>query len=124
MIWILMRNYRRLNMYKLINEDNTWVNEYPSNEIASLINEEDKENMILFKEEIEKITIPEGLGKITVEVIFEGTIMENEFVIKNRKNQSFEERDRLIRKILDHLTKFAKTEDLFKFFKNCYIVFI
>ena len=109
-------------MYKIINEDNTWVKEYPSCEICKLINKKDKELMILFKEEIEKITIKEGYGKITVKVDYEGSILLNIFVMKNLKKRPFEENDKLFDKIIEHLNDFAKTEELLMFYNNSYII--
>ena len=49
-------------IYKLINEDNTLVNEYPAPQIYKTLSDEEKNNIYTFKKEIEKITIPKGLG--------------------------------------------------------------
>ncbi len=50
-------------IYKLINEDNTLVNEYPAPQIYKTLSDEEKNNIYTFKKEIEKITIPKRIGK-------------------------------------------------------------
>lgn len=109
-------------MYKIINEDNSWVNKYPSNEICKLINYKDKELMLLFKEEIEKITLKEGYGKITVKVDYDGSFLINFFVMKNLEKRPFEENDKLFDKILTHLDNFAITNELLNFYNNSFII--
>ena len=42
-------------IYKLINEDNTLVNEYPAPQIYKTLSDEEKNNIYTFKKEIEKI---------------------------------------------------------------------
>ena len=42
-------------IYKLINEDNTLVNEYPAPQIYKTLSDEEKNNICTFKKEIEKI---------------------------------------------------------------------
>ena len=42
-------------IYKLINEDNTLVNEYPAPQIYKTLSDEEKNNIYSFKKEIEKI---------------------------------------------------------------------
>ena len=41
-----------MKMYKLINEDNTLVKDYPSPEIYKTLSEEEKNNIFTFKNEI------------------------------------------------------------------------
>ena len=40
-------------IYKLINEDNTLVNEYPAPQIYKTLSDEEKNNIYTFKKEIE-----------------------------------------------------------------------
>ena len=66
--------------------------------------------MILFKEEIEKITIKEGYGRITVEVDYDESFLINFFVMKNLEKRPFVDNDKLFDKILAHLDNIAITE--------------
>ena len=49
-------SYWSMDMYKIINEDNSLVSEYPSNKLYNLLSKEEKEHIQIFKKEIEKLT--------------------------------------------------------------------
>ena len=73
-------------MYKLINEDNTLVKDYPSPEIYKTLSDEEKNNIFTFKNEIEKITLEKGLGRVYVNVSYDG-IYRRVLWKRNRKNR-------------------------------------
>ena len=108
-------------LYKLINEDNTLVTEYPAPEIYKTLSDEEKKNIIIFKNEIEKITLANGLGKVSVNVCYEGLQIEKEFVIKQSNGYSQEYYKKEIEEIYKHIASFSKKNNIYDFFLGCYI---
>ena len=109
-------------MYKLINEDNTLVKDYPSPEIYKTLSEEEKNNIFRFKKEIEKITIPKGLGKVYVNVSYDYMRLEKEFIIKYSNGYSRDHYKNEIENIYDHIESFSKKNDLYDFYLCCHIL--
>ena len=93
-------------IYKLINEDNTLVNEYPAPQIYKTLSDEEKNNIYSFKKEIEKITIPKGLGKVYVNVMYDCIQLEKEYIIKYSNGHSREYYEKEIEKIYRHMESF------------------
>ena len=106
-------------MYKIINEDNTIVKEYPSPEIYRTLSNEEKNNIFIFKNEIEKITIPQGLGKVSVNVFYDGATLEKEFMIKYSNGFTKEYYENEILKLDEHMMDFSKMNNLYKFYRSC-----
>ncbi len=112
-----------MDMYKIINEDNSLVSEYPSNKLYNLLSKEEKEHIQIFKKEIEKLTEEEGLGKITVSLSYESDIIEKEFEIKNRNGYTFREFEEIIDKIIDHMMEFCRNDKgLYEFYAFAHII--
>lgn len=110
-------------MYKIINEDNSLVTEHASSFLYGLLDDDEKEFIFLFKNEIDKLTEKEGLGKITVSVTYDSDIIEKVFRIKNTRKMNFEEREKIIDKIRKHMREFCKINDLIKFYNFVYIIY-
>lgn len=109
--------------YKLINEDNTLVKDYPSPEIYKTMSDEEKKNIITFKKEIEKITIPQGLGRVYVNVTYdEGMLLEKEFIITSTNGYTREHYKKEIEKIYDYISSFSKKNNLYDFYLGCHIL--
>ncbi|MBR5504658.1 MAG: hypothetical protein IKV87_09510 [Methanobrevibacter sp.] len=109
-------------MYRIINEDNSLVSEYPSNKLYDLLTDQEKEYIRLIKNEIEKLTEEEGLGKITVSLSPEGDILEKAFQIK-ANGYTFSEFEEKIDNIRDQMFEFYKdNEGLKEFFYFAYII--
>ena len=109
-------------MYKIINEDNTLVKEYPSPQIYETMSDEEKRNIFAFKEEIEKITVPNGLGKVSVIISYDGSYREKEFIIKYANGFSKEHYENEIEKIDKHMLSFSKKNNLYDFYRDSYIL--
>lgn len=110
-------------MYKIINEDNSLVSEYPSDILYGMLSDKEKEHINFFKKEIDKLTEKEGLGKITVSLNYEGSVMEKEFQIKDRNGYTFQEFEEIEDKIRDHMTDICKNdEELYEFYRNAHII--
>ena len=109
-------------IYKLINEDNTIAKDYPAPEIYKTLSDEEKENIFTFKNEIEKITISKGLGRVYVNVTYEGMQLEKEFIIKYTNGYSQEFYEKEIEEIYDYLASFSKKKNIYDFFLGCYIL--
>ena len=110
-------------MYRLINEDNTLVKDYPAPEIYKTLSEKEKENIQIFKDEIEKFTLKEGLGRVSVNVSYEGLTLEKAFIIKNRNGYSITYYDEKINEISLYLKIFSKKNNMYDFFLQSYISF-
>ncbi len=109
--------------YKLINEDNTIVKDYPSPEIYKTLSDEEKNNIFLLKKEIEKFTLEKGLGKVYVNVTYdEGMLLEKEFIIKQSNGYTYEYYKKEIKKIYDHISSFSKKNDIYEFYLGCHIL--
>ena len=106
------------NMYKIINEDNSLVTEYPSNVLYDLISEKEKECICIFKKEIEKLTEKEGLGKITVSLSPDGDIYLKAFEIKDTNGYTIHEFEIILDKIRDHMFEFCQKDPELKEFIN------
>ena len=102
--------------YKLINEDNTLVKDYPAPEIYKTLSEEEKKNIFLFKEEIEKITLEKGLGKVSVHVFYDGPNLQKDSIIKISNGFTKEYYKKEILKIYEHLSKFSKKNNIYSYF--------
>ena len=102
-------------IYKLINEDNTLVNEYPAPQIYKTLSDE-------VKKEIEKITIPKGLGKVYVNVMYDCIQLEKEYIIKYSNGHSHEYYEKEIEKICNQMESFSKKNNLFDFYLGCHIL--
>ncbi|MBQ6813754.1 MAG: hypothetical protein IJP12_03855 [Methanobrevibacter sp.] len=109
-------------MYKLINEDNSLVKEYPAPEIYRTISDEDKENLNIFKKEIEKITLEKGLGKVSVNVSYDGPTLQRAFIIKYSNGYSKEYYKKNLNEINKHMKLFSQENNLYDFFCNSYIL--
>lgn len=108
-------------IYKLINEDNALVKDYPAPEIYKTLSDEEKKNIFTFKNEIEKITLASGLGKVSVNVCYEGQQLEKEFVIRYSNGYSREYYKKEIEKIHKHIASFSKKNNIYDFYLGCYI---
>ena len=106
-------------MYKLINEDNSLVKDYPSPEIYKTLSEEEKNNIFLFKKEIEKITMEKGLGKVFVNVSYDGPCLEKNFMIKYSNGFTEEYYEDEIIKIMEHMFYFSKKNNCYNFYQFC-----
>ena len=95
-------------MYKIINEDGSLVRGYPSDALYDLLTDKEKEHIQLFKNEVEKITEKEGLGKITVSVSYDEPIIEKAFQIQDKNGYSFDEFQEILDKIRLHMADFCK----------------
>ena len=109
-------------MYKIINEDNTLVKDYPSPQIYETMSDEEKRNIFAFKEEIEKITVPNGLGKVSVIISYDGSYREKEFIIKYSNGFSKEHYEKEIEKIDKRMLSFSKKNNLYDFYRDSYIL--
>ena len=109
-------------IYKLINEDNTLVNEYPAPQIYKTLSDEEKNNIYSFKKEIEKITIPKGLGKVYVNVMYDCIQLEKEYILMYSNGHSREYYEKEIEKIYRHMESFSKKNNLFDFYLGCHIL--
>ena len=109
-------------IYRIINEDNTLVKDYPSPEIYKTMSDEEKKNILILKNEIEKITIPRGLGRVYVNVTYEGMQLEKEFIIKYTNGYSQEFYEKEIEKIDDYIESFSKKNNIYDFYLGCYIL--
>ena len=108
--------------YKLINEDNTLVKDYPSPEIYKTMSDEEKENIFTFKNEIEKITLEKGFGRVSVNISYDGSYREKEFIIKYSNGFTKEYYEKEIEKIDEHMKTFSKKNNLYDFFLDSYIL--
>ena len=109
-------------MYKIINEDNTLVKDYPSPQIYETMSDKEKRNIFAFKDEIEKITVPNGLGKVSVIISYDGSYREKEFIIKYSNGLSKEHYEKEIEKIDKHMLSFSKKNNLYDFYRDSYIL--
>lgn len=109
-------------MYKLINEDNTLVKEYPAPEIYKTISNEEKENIDIFKKEIDKITMGKGLGRVSVNVSYDGPNLQKEFILKYSNGYSYEFYDKEIDQITDYMETFSKNNGFYELFLESYIL--
>lgn len=108
--------------YKLINEDNSLVKDYPAPEIYKTMTDEEKKNIFLIKNEIEKITLEKGLGKVYVNVSYDIMKLNKEFIIKRSNGFREEHYNNEIKKIYEHINTFAKKNNLYDFYLGCYIL--
>ena len=109
-------------MYKLLKEDNTLVMDYPTPEIYKNMSEEEKENIKLFKKEIEKITLEKGLGRVSVNVSYDGPSLEKEFIIKHVNGFTRDYYEEQIDIINDSLEEFSKKNNLYDFYLDIYVL--
>ncbi len=109
-------------MYKIINEDNTLVKDYPSPQIYETMSDEEKRNIFVFKNEIEKMTVPNGLGKVSVTISYDESYREKEFIIKYSNGFSKEHYEKKIEKIDKHMLTFSKKNHLYDFYRDSYIM--
>ena len=109
-------------MYKIINEDNSLVKDYPSPQIYETMSDEEIKNIFAFKNEIEKITVPNGLGKVSVIISYDGSYREKEFIIKYANGFSKEHYENEIEKIDKHMLSFSKKNNLYDFYRDSYIL--
>ena len=109
-------------MFKIINEDNTLVKDYPSQEIYKTLTEEEKKNIFIFKDEIEKITLPNGLGRVSVNISYDGSYREKEFIINYTNGFRKEHYEKEIDKIDEFMMNFSKKNNLYDFFLDSYIL--
>ena len=110
-----------MKMYKLINEDNTLVKDYPSPEIYKTLSEEEKNNIFTFKNEIEKISLEKGLGRVYVNVSYDGPSLDKVFFLKYSNGFTEEYYEKEIEKIEDYIESFSKKNNLYDFYLGCYI---
>ena len=108
-------------MYKLLNEDNSLVKDYPAPEIYKTLSQEEKNNIFTIKNEIEKITESKGLGKVSVNVSYEGLQLEKEFIIKHSNGFTSEYFEKEIENIYDHIESFSKKNNIYNFYLGCHI---
>ena len=109
-------------MYRIINEDNSLVSKYPSNVLYGLLSEAEKEYIQICKNEIDKLSQKEGLGKTTVSLSYECNIIEKVFEIKNINGYTIKEFEEIKDKIRDHMADFCKKEKgLYEFYTFAYI---
>ena len=109
-------------IYRLINEDNTLVKDYPAPEIYRTLSEEEKNNIFKFKSEIEKITLEKGLGRVYVNVTYDCIRLEKEFIIKYSNGYTRDYYKKEIEKIYNHIDDFAKRNNLYEFYFSCHIL--
>ena len=109
-------------MFKIINEDNTLVKDYPSQEIYKTLTEEEKKNIFIFKDEIEKITLANGLGRVSVNISYDGSHREKEFIINYSNGFTKEHYEKEIDKIDEYMMNFSKKNNLYDFFLDSYIL--
>lgn len=109
-------------MYKIINEDNTLVKDYPSPEIYKTMSDEEKKNILTFKNEIEKITLEKGFGRVSVNVCYDGPNLEKEFMIKFTNGFTKEYYEKEIEKIYLNMMDFSKKNNMYDFYLGCYIL--
>lgn len=109
-------------MYKIINEDNTLVKDYPAPEIYKTMTDKEKENIFLFKNEIEKMTMPKGFGRVSVTISYDGSYREKEFTLKYLNGFSKEYYEKEIEKIDNYIESFSKKNNLYDFYLDCYII--
>ncbi|MBR5504657.1 MAG: hypothetical protein IKV87_09505 [Methanobrevibacter sp.] len=110
-------------MYRIINEDNSLVTEYPSNVLYGLLSQEEKEYIQLFKNEMDKLTEKEGIGRITVSLSPEINIIEKAFVIHDTNGYNFYEFEEIVDKIRDHMTEFCESDEkLNEFYNSSHII--
>ena len=109
--------------YKIINEDNTLVKDYTSPEIYKTMSDEEKKNIFRFKNEIEKITTANGLGRVYVNVTYdESMLLEKEFIIKYSNGYTHEYYEKEIEKLYDYIESFSKKNNIFDFYLGCHIL--
>ena len=109
-------------LYKIINEDNTLVKDYPSPQIYKTMSEEEKKKINLFKNEIEKLTLAKGLGKVSVNVCYDCMQLEKEFIIKHSNGFTNEYYQKEIERIDDHMEDFSKKNNMYDFYLGCHIL--
>ena len=109
-------------IYKLLNEDNSLVKDYPAPEIYKTLTEEEKKNIYTFKEEIEKITLRKGLGNVYVNVTYDDMRLEKEFIIKYSNGYSRDYYEKEIERIYEHIDSFAKKNNLYDFYLTSHIL--
>lgn len=109
-------------VYKIINEDNTLVKDYPSPEIYKTLSNEEKMNIFTFKNEIEKLTLAKGLGRVYVNISYDGSYPEKEFIIKYSNGFTKEHYEKEIEKIDKHMLDFSKKNNIYDFFLDSYIL--
>lgn len=110
-------------MYRIINEDNSFVNEYPASKLYDMISDKEKEYIQLFKKEIDKIAQEEGLDKITVSLSYDEDVMEKAFEIKDNNGFTFYELEEKKNRIRDHMAEICKNnKELYEFYMNSYII--
>ena len=109
-------------IYKLINEDNTIAKDYPAPEIYKTLSDEEKNNIFTFKNEIEKLTLAKGLGKVYVNVMYDCNRLEKEFIIKYSNGYSHEHYKKEIDEIDDKIESFSKKNNIYDFYHECHIL--
>lgn len=109
-------------IYKLINEDNTLVQDYPAPEIYKTLSDEEKKNIFLLKDEIEKLTLANGLGRVYVNVMYDCNRLEKEFIIKYSNGYSRKYYENEIEKIYKHISSFSKKNNIYDFYYGCHIL--
>ena len=109
-------------IYKLINEDNTIAKDYPAPEIYKTLSDEEKNNIFTFKNEIEKLTLAKGLGRVYVNVMYDCNRLEKEFIIKYSNGYSHEHYKKEIEEIDDKIESFSKKNNIYDFYHECHIL--
>ncbi len=109
-------------MYKLINENNTIVKDYPSSEIYKTMSDGEKKNIFTFKNEIEKITLKKGLGRVSVYVSYDGPNLEKGFMINYSNGFTKEYYETEIENINKSLKNFSKKNNIYDTFLNSHII--
>ncbi|MBR5504655.1 MAG: hypothetical protein IKV87_09495 [Methanobrevibacter sp.] len=109
-------------MYKIINEDFTLVKDYPAPEIYRTFSDSEKENIKIFKTEIDKLTTEKGLGKVSVNVSYDGPNIERAFALKYSNGYSYKHYYDEINKITMHMRDFSEKNNLYDFYLNSYII--
>ena len=69
-----------------------------------------------------KITIPKGLGKVYVNVMYDCIQLEKEYIIKYSNGHSHEYYEKEIEKICNQMESFSKKNNLFDFYLGCHIL--
>ena len=72
--------------------------------------------------EIEKLTLAKGLGRVSVNVCYDCMLLEKEFIIKYTNGYSQEFYEKEIEKIDDYIESFSKKNNIYDFYLGCYIL--
>ena len=103
-------------MYKIINEDNSLVTEYPSNILYDKLSESEKQYIQIFKKELDKLAEKEGLSRSTVSISYAGDIFEKDFEIKDKTGYAIQEYEEIVENITWKMYEFCKDDEGLKSF--------